>query len=187
LNDRGFVLRGIGGLTGFIALLIAAVVHPHYFIAGHDSGTLVIAWLLLVIIFLAAPRLVFNLVQGFRGVPVLRLGDEGIWSRRWPRLGWIKWADVAAVVIVSGGPEKSKVRELRIELRRREYALLPCNDKVAQLFVWLLGTLFGFRLAPRELGLVSNKSLTGSWDDLMAALEPVLLRNGVWKREERNN
>jgi hypothetical protein len=186
LNDRGFVLLGICGLTGLVALLVAAVAHPHYFIAGHDSGTLVIAWLLLVAILLAAPRIVFNIVQGFRGVPALRFGDEGIWSRGWPRLGWIKWTDVAAVVIVSGGLKKSKTGELRIELRSREYALLPWNDKGTQLLAWLLCSLFGIRTTPRELPLISSQSLAGSWDDLIAALEPVLLRNGVWKREERD-
>ena len=187
LNDRGFVLCGIGGFTVLVALLLAAVAHPHYFIAGHDSATLFAAWLLLVIISFSAPRVIADLTQGYRGVPALRFNDEGIWSRRWSQLGWIKWADIAAVVIINGALQRSETGELRIELRSREYALLPWSDKFSQSFIWLLGFVFGIRAAPSVLPVLSSRSLTGSWDDLIASLDPVLLRNGVWTREDGGN
>jgi hypothetical protein len=187
-NDRGFIVRGSISFVGFVALLIAVVTHPRYMQDKHEGVLLVMAWGLLAMIVLALRRLIVDLVQGYRGMPALRLADEGMWSRRWSRLGWIRWSDISAVAVVERPLGKGRRYELRIDLRDSKYKQLPWNDQLAQLLVQPLNLMFGSRIGPRTLWLASSTSLTGSWERLVAALAalgPILDAHGVWRHKNR--
>lgn len=179
-NDRGFVVRGSVTLAGFVALLVGVVTHPGYLLDKGERVLLIVSWGLLAIIALALRRLIVDLVQGYRGMPALRFADEGIWSRRWSQLGWIRWSDIAAVAVVDG--RLSKGYELRIDLRESKYKQLPWNDQLAQLLVQPLNFMFGVQIGPRTLCLASSNSLVGSWERLIATMTPILAAHGVSRR-----
>jgi hypothetical protein len=183
LNDRGRVLSVAVVLIGLMVALVAAVSHPRDMINNSASMLLVLAWFLLILIPLDMPRLILNLAQAFQGVPALRISEKGIWSRRWSQFGWISWSDIAAVEIVHQRVRNATFHHLRIELRNKLYGQLPWNDKLAQLILRPLRLLTGARAGGQTFDLVSTTSLKQSWDDVLSALEPMLVVNGICRRE----
>jgi hypothetical protein len=183
LVDPRRVLWLGAGIAGLIVLLGIAVSHPGYVVDNHGRSVLILAWLLLALFVLALPRVARDLLQAYGGAPALYVSDRGIWSRRWSQLGWIAWSDVAAVVVAHGALGDQPFQELRLDLRRREFVQLAWDDQVAQVVAWLIGFLMGFRSAPQTLPLIGTASLRGSWDDLMAALDPFLALHRIRKRE----
>jgi hypothetical protein len=183
LNNRW---RAFGfGVTFAILIpaLIMAVRNSDRLIGDHHATLVLLCWISLLLVLFALPRLIRNFIQAFQGAPALRIGERGIWSRRWSHLGWIAWADIAAVVVVSTRLGEEEIHELDLDLRTREYAQLTWSDRVAGVIVWLLGYVLGTPAGLRTLPLVTSSSLAGSWDDLMAALDPILAARGVPKRE----
>jgi hypothetical protein len=183
LIDRRRVLSVSATLAVMIAVLVILVGHPGYTIDNFGRSVLILAWLLLALLVLALPRVVCDLLDAFQGTPALRLGERGIWSRRWSQLGWVAWSDVTAVVVARGTLGDTPFQELRIDLRRKEFAQLSWDDQAAQLVAWLIGFLMGVWSAPQTLSLINTTSLCGSWDEVMAALDPLLATHGVRKRD----
>jgi hypothetical protein len=184
LNDPRRVL-GFGVAFAFlIPALIIAVRYSDRLIKDHDAMFVLLCWILLPAILFRLPGVIRDFIQAYRGVPALRFGERGIWSRRWPHLGWIKWGDIAAVVIVNTRLREKHIHELNLALRPEEYGQFAWNDRVSQLFIRLLGCLSGDPAGLRMLLLTSSLDLPESWDDLMAALDPILVAKGIRKQED---
>jgi hypothetical protein len=184
LNNR-WRASGFGvAFAILIPALIMVVRNSGRLLGDHHATLVLLCWILLLLLLFALPRLIRDFIQAFRGAPALRIGERGIWSRRWSHLGWIAWADIAAVVAVRTWLGKEEVHELDLDLRSKEYAQLTWNDRAAGAMVWLLGCVLGTPAGLRALPLVTSSSLVGSWDDLMAALDPILAAQGVPKRED---
>jgi hypothetical protein len=184
LNNRWRALGFGVAVAILIPALIMAVRNSERLMRDHHATLVLLCWILLLLILFALPRMIREFIQAFQGMPALRIGERGIWSRRWSHLGWIAWADIAAVVVVSTWLGEEEIHELDLDLRTREYTQLTWNDRVAGVMVWLLGYVLGTPSGLRTLPLVTSLSLAGSWDDLMAALDPILAARGVRKRED---
>jgi hypothetical protein len=184
LVDRPRLLRGCAVLGVLLVLLGLAIWNSGFLIKHHGAMIVVLSWILLPAILFCLPRGIRVLIKGPQTLPALRFGNQGIWSRQWSYLGWIKWSDIAAVVVVRGSFGKTEFLELRLDLHEEKYAQLTWNDQVSRLAGRLLGRLLGVRTGPRTLPLTRTVTLRGPWDELMAALDPVVAAHGVQKRED---
>jgi hypothetical protein len=135
---------------------------------------------------LSLPRWARDAAEAWRGKPLLRLGERGIWIRDWETAGWIEWADIEAV-LVDGFKEEGC---LRLELRDQKKYLdrLDRVDRLSQTGSEVLRKVVtsiaskASALDNRSIALICRYSLDGQWDQLMAALDPMLAAHGIPKR-----
>jgi hypothetical protein len=165
------------GVTGGL-LFIAVIAILSW--RSKDSFFLLLSFVLVPAFLLALPRRIRDVWLAYRGAPALRINELGFWSRRWSSLGWISWRDVASaeIVITSAG-----IHQLVAHLRTREFAQLAGNDQVQVILTRLGGFLFFIDAGPNAISLISSREITSSWDDFIAALDPILAANNVPKSE----
>jgi hypothetical protein len=145
---------------------------------------------LLVVVF-RLPFVVRNLLLAYRGKPALSIDDQGLWLRGLSELGWIKWSDIADVVVQASERERGSgdlLFDLGIHLHDKAYARLPWSYRLSNTAMMLMCfVVAGKSNDSRTLWLTNSRELTSSWEKFMAALDPMLAANGISKREERSN
>jgi hypothetical protein len=171
LNDPKQPFLMLGGLLLFIIFFVT----PFWW--SHDPFFLLLCCLLVPTILLGLPRVVHEVFLAYRGAPALRISDQGIWSRQWSSLGWINWRDIASVRIVSGQTGTS--HEIFIRLCDKKFSQLAGRDQVSVMLARMVGFLLSNDQTPNTLRLTGSSQLTGSWENLMATLDPILAANGV--------
>jgi hypothetical protein len=157
---------------GVVLLMTAFMLSSFWW--SDDKFFLLLSALVVPVILLGLPRVVRGTYLACMGEPALRISEQGFWARNWSYLGMISWHDVASV-----GIETGKTQQLVVHLRKNSFARLYGNDQVSIVLARLAGFLFFTDAGPNTLRLISSSSLRGSWDDFMAALDPILLANGV--------
>jgi hypothetical protein len=185
-DDRRQLLRAVLFGLPVLILVLWFVLEPDHWI-NYTPLSIAGALILLAAAF-RLPYAARNLLLAYRGAPALSIDDLGLWSRPLSELGWIKWSDIADVVTQVSERARGSgdlQRDLGIHLHNEAHARLPWNYRVSQIAAMLMCFVMGYREDPRTLWLISSRQLTGSWDELMAALDPMLAANGIPKREEK--
>jgi hypothetical protein len=186
LDDRRQLVRGTLLVLPLIVLSVWFVVMPDNW-TRHLPASVAASLFLLAVAF-RLPNAVRNFLLAYRGAPALSVNDQGLWSRTLSELGWIKWGDIAEVVI----QERERKREsgelqcaLGLRLRDEAYARLPWSYRVSQIATMLMSLAMGYRDDRRTLWPIRSSQLTGPWQELMAVLDPMFAAKGIPKREEK--
>ena len=109
-------------------------------------------------ILLNLPRVARNVFLAYRGAPVLRINELGLWARGWSSLGWISWRDVASVRIVGG--RNGTFHEIEIRLCDEEFARLASPDRASVMLARVIAFLLSINEAPNTLRPTNLSRLT---------------------------
>jgi hypothetical protein len=186
LDDRRQLLRSVLLALPIIVIVVWFILNPSHW-THHMPLSLAAALLLLASVF-RLPYAVRNFLLAYRGAPALSVNDQGLWSRTLSEIGWIKWGDIADVVTQISERKRGSgdfQLALGIHLRDEAYARLPWNYRVSQIAAMVVCFVMGYSEDSRTLWLIRSNQLTGSWQELVSVLDPMLTANGIPKREEK--
>jgi len=169
LNDNpGRMVLGLGTLFLGITFCLTT------FLWDDGPFFLLLCFSLGLALLLAVPRALRDTYLAYRGMPALRINEQGFWAREWSYLGWISWRDVASTEI-----EGEKNQLLVVILRDKEFARLAGHDQASIMLARFCGFLFFVDVGPNRLRLMSSSQLASRWERLTTTLNPILAANGV--------
>jgi hypothetical protein len=185
-DDRRRLVRDILVGSPIIILSLWFVLTPEHW--TYHAPVSIAASLCLLAAAFRLPYAVRNCLLALRGAPALSIDDRGLWSRTLAGLGWIKWSEIAEVVIQVSKPTRESEdlqRSLGLRLSDEAYARVPWSYRVSQIAAALMCMAVGYRDDPHVLCAISSSQLTGTWEELMAVLEPIFTAKGISMREDK--
>jgi hypothetical protein len=168
-------------------LLYLGIQHSGYLLRHGQFAVLAFCWGSVAVIIACLPQTFRGWVERYRGRPVLRLDQRGLWLRDRESWGWIAWADVAEIFVDTSAISR------RLSLRLRDWSKyferMSWIDRLAAMASWsfeeIIDTL-STRSATakgRTIAVTDFDSIGTQWDLLVAALDPFLAEHRIPKRE----
>jgi hypothetical protein len=169
-------LWGLAGDCAFtgagLLLFYFGIRHSGYLWQHGYIAALALCWVFFAGLVINFPRQMRERIESYRGRPILRLDEHGIWVRNRESFNWIDWADVQGIKVETGANRRQMwltIRDERKYLNRAswiDWTLLMANRALSRIVCTIASS--GVDPDARAICVADSSSLNSQWGRLVA-------------------